>query len=59
MYAMMDKAGKTEVCLWCDGKEEGEKRSRKRKRDCSPAPSSKRVEKEKSRRSCNGALNAA
>ena len=48
MYAMMNQAGKTDVCLWCDGREdEGGCRSRKRKRDGSSAPSSKRAEKEK------------
>lgn len=42
----MSKSRKTKLCLWCDGSEETDANSRKRKRDDSP-PQSKRAPKEK------------
>ena len=46
MYSTINQSGtKIDIYLWCDGASEDN--SRKRKRDSSPAPPSKRVEKER------------
>lgn len=48
MYSHLNLSGKTSMCLWCDGcSRESDGNSRKRKRDSSPAPPSKRAVKEK------------
>ena len=48
MYSELGQTGKTDVCLWCDGRPEGSENEnqRKRKREGSPGPTSKRAEKE-------------
>lgn len=49
MYSELKVADKNDVCLWCDGCSEGNEgeSQRKRKRDASPGPTSKRAEKER------------
>ena len=48
MYYSLKKSGKTDVYLWCDGRsEETDESSRKRKRDDSFGPQSKRATKKK------------
>lgn len=52
MYSAFREAGKTDICLWCDGRQEekecNEGNSQKRsKRDSSPIPTSRRAVKEK------------
>ena len=49
MYTAVRQAGKTDICLWCDGRQEAKdiESSQKRRRDSSPVPTSRRAVKEK------------
>lgn len=48
MYSEMKRVGKCDVCLWCEGYDENESENlRKRKRESSPGPTSKRCGKER------------
>ena len=49
MYTAVRQAGKTDICLWCDGwqKEKDSDSSQKRRRDSSPVSTSRRAVKEK------------
>ena len=49
MYTAVRQAGKTDICLWCDGwqEEKDSDSSQKRRRDSSPVSTSRRAVKEK------------
>ena len=46
MYVSLTCSGKTSICLWCEGNSD-DSSSRKRNRDGSPGPPSKRAVKER------------
>ena len=49
MYTAVRQAGKTDICLWYDGRQEAKDidMSQKRRRESSPVPTSRRAVKEK------------